>query len=460
MRKKVDFTTGSNLKNILVFAIPVLFGEILQQLYNTVDSMVAGKFSGDAALAAVSVCSPTTKLVVSLFSGLSIGAGVVMSKAVGFGDKKETSKKAVTLFTAGVIFGVLISIIGVLLSVPLLEISQPRADYYAEALLYLRITFAGTWGILAYNILAAIQRAHGDSHSTFYILASTGVLNVILDYCFVRFFGWGVAGVAIATTIAEVLSAVLAFIRVKKHVSDFCFNFKILKNGMKVVWEAFSIGLSVAIQSMALFMSNMFIYRYINLFDTASVAGISAAQKLDAFASMPAGCFAGALSTAVGQNLGAANYSRIKPLFRITFILSLGMTLFLSLILFIACPFLASLFSDEEPVISTAVAMMSTLLPFYFSVSIRHTMAGAIRAYGKTLWPSVSVIFGMVVVRQVFLAIMMNTNAPDIKYLFMCYPTGWIASLIPVVLYFIFVTKKLYGFGATYVPKREGRVSR
>ena len=447
--KPIDFTQGKNIKNIILFSLPILLGEILQQLYTTVDSMVVGTYSenGEAALAAVSICSVIINVLIALAVGFSVGAGVIVSKAFGVGNKEELRRKSNILLTSGVILGVILSVAGVALARPMLALADTRADYYEEALLYLRIVMAGAVAKLTYNITAGILRSIGDSPSTLRILAITGLLNVALDYIFVRYFGWGVAGVAIATFIAELLSAAMAIIKIRRYIDGFRFDLREMKRGMRVVKDAFAIGISVALQNAVLCFSNVFIYRYINVFDTAAVAGISAAQKLDTFSGLPANSIAATLSTAVAQNIGAGKYERIRPLIKDAFIVGIVSLALVSGTIYLMAPEIAYLFNENPDVIASCVAMVSTLSPFYILMTTRHLLAGALRAYGKTFWPAMSVIFGMVVVRQIFLAVMMQH--PNINYIYACYPFGWFVSLFPIVIYYFIMKKKLRGLSKT-----------
>ncbi|MBQ0025989.1 MAG: MATE family efflux transporter [Lachnospiraceae bacterium] len=446
MFKSIDFRSGNAIKNLILFAIPLMLGQLLQNLYNTVDALVVGNFNGDAELAAVSVCSTSSNVIVGFFVGISVGAGVVASKAFGFGDKNNLNRTVKIIITFGVALGLIASCIGVLLVRPMLDLSGARPDYYDKAYLYLIIFMAGVIFTCAYNFCAGTLRAIGNSTATLVILAVSGVINVGLDLLFTGLLGWGVAGVAIATVIAQAVSFVIGVILICRNIGEKCFDIPLtFRNGGKVIKETLSIGVATGMQSAIISFSNTIIFRYINMFDTAAVSGFGVGSKLDHFALIPLDCLGSAVSTGVGQNIGAGKFERIKPIVYDGLIITTAASmLFGGTMLILARP-LVGLFTDNPATIAAGTQMVRTLTPLYWISAVRYTLAGALRAYGKSFWPSATALFAMVGVRQLFLAIVM-TN-PKIDYVFWCYPVGWIAASIFILIYYLLVRKELKGLG-------------
>ncbi|MBQ0025988.1 MAG: MATE family efflux transporter [Lachnospiraceae bacterium] len=447
MFKNIDFRTGRPLKDLILFAIPLALGQFLQILYNTVDSLVVGNFCGDAELAAVGVCATSSNVIIGFFTGLSIGAGVVVAKNFGMGDFQRLKDSIQAITTFGVLLGILTIGIGLVFAKPLLDVSGARPDYYDKAYTYLMICMGGVVFTCSYNISAGIIRAIGNSAATLKILAISGVVNVCLDLLFTGAFGWGVAGVAIATVIAQAVSMFCGIIFLHRYLKAPSISITTMwKKGAKSIKESLSVGVAAGIQVSVVAFSNTFIFRYVNMFDTTAVSGFGIGSKLDSYISIPLDSFGAAVTTGVGQNIGAGKYERIKPIIYDVLILETASCMIFGSLMLIFAKQLVGMFSSNPDVISAGTAMLRILIPLYWTNAGRCTFAGALRAYGKTVWPSVSALLSMVVVRQIFLAIVM-TN-PKIDYVFWCYPVGWIASSLFIMIYFALVRKELKGLGA------------
>lgn len=447
MFKNIDFRTGRPLKDLILFAIPLALGQFLQILYNTVDSLVVGNFCGDAELAAVGVCATSSNVIIGFFTGLSIGAGVVVAKNFGMGDQQRLKDSIQAITTFGVLLGILTIGIGLVFAKPLLDVSGARPDYYDKAYTYLMICMGGVVFTCSYNISAGIIRAIGNSAATLKILAISGVVNVCLDLLFTGVFSWGVAGVAIATIIAQAVSMFCGIIFLHRYLKAPSISLSTMwKKGAKSIKESLSVGVAAGIQVSVVAFSNTFIFRYVNMFDTTAVSGFGIGSKLDSYISIPLDAFGAAVTTGVSQNIGAGKYERIKPIIYDVLILETASCMIFGSLMLIFAKQLVGMFSSNPDVISAGTAMLRILIPLYWTNAGRCTFAGALRAYGKTVWPSVSALLSMVVVRQIFLAIVM-TN-PKIDYVFWCYPVGWIASSLFILIYFALVRKELKGLGA------------
>lgn len=443
--RTIDFTQGNIVKNIVIFSIPIIIGELLQNLYNTADSLVVGNFIGDTALAAVTVSMYVSNMIIGFFNGMSVGSNVVVARAFGVGNKEQTNKNIRVAYTFSVSLGIILSVIGILITPWLLKIAGAHADYYGEALTYLRIYLAGIMFTVIYNSGAGIVRAVGDSTSPFIILFITCILNIILDLLFVAVFKFGIAGAAFATVFSQFLSVVLITRTIAKKSSSHCIDFKEMMNeGKEIVKNVANIGTAAGMQSALVGFSNIFVIRYINMFETAAVAGIGIAQRLDKFVVLPVKSFGLTVTTYVSQNLGAKSYGRIKEGASKTMRLSLFTTITISIMVFFLAHQVSGLFSNQEDVIKYSVDMMHIFVPFIFFMAIREVLLGILRGYGYARMPMVLSLIGMVVVRQIYLMITMNIEH-NIMYIYTCYPIAWAATALLLSIYYFHKKKNLKG---------------
>ena len=442
-RGNVDFTKGSIYKGLLLFAIPIMLGEVFQNLYHSTDSVVLGNFAGESALAAVSVCSTLTNLLIGFCNGMSVGGTVVVSKAFGSGDRERLEDSVKYTYSFSILLGIAISVLGLVLAPFLVKLSNVNTDIYSHALTYVRIYSAGLLFTIVYNTAAGILRGMGDMRTPFLILLITCSLNIVLDLAFCAVLKLGIAGVAWATVISQALSVIISY-RVIRHRLGFkCIDIKdTIKNGKETLVEALDVGISAGLQGSLISFSNLFVWRYINRFSTATVAGIGIGQRIDKFVSLPTTAFGTAVTTFAGQNMGAGNYARIKQGVNDALILSCGITVVLGVIVFPIAGILASAFNRNPEVVQVATAMTRTLTPFYIINSIRQIFMGVLRANHRSKTTMILTLAGMVGVRQIYLAIAMAT-IPSIKIIYFGYPIGWAAAFIFVSLYYLGCRKKL-----------------
>ena len=430
LRRNVDFTKGNIFKSLLLFAIPIMLGEVFQNLYHSTDSVVLGNFAGDSALAAVSVCSTLTNLLIGFCNGMSVGSTVVVAKAFGSGDKTKLEESIKYTYSFGVMLGAVFSVIGILIAPLLLRVVNVNEDIYAHALAYLRIYIAGMIFTVVYNNSAGILRGLGDMHTPFIILLISCSLNILLDLLFCAVFNWGIAGVAWATVLAQVLSVAISWYVIRKRMGVKCIAIvDTVKNGRAVIAETLDVGIAAGIQSSIISFSNLFVWRYINRFSTAVVAGAGIGQRIDKFVSLPTTSFGTAITTFAGQNLGAGNRKRVREGIKDAMILSIGITLALGLIIFPCAQYIAAFFNRSPEVIASAVSMTRIMIPLYFVNSIRQIMVGVLRAFKKSQLATAATIGGMVVMRQIYLAISMSIVS-DVRLVYWGYPIGWIFSLL------------------------------
>lgn len=443
MRRIVDFSRGGIVKGIVLFSLPIIAGELLQNLYNSVDALVVGNFVGDGALAAVTVGGTISNMVVNFFNGMSVGANVVVSRAFGEGDRAALDRKIQATFTFSALLGVALSILGILFTPQLLTFAGTQSDYYADALVYLRIYLAGLMFTVIYNNGAGILRAVGDSGTPFRILALTCGANIVLDLAFVIVLPLGVAGVGIATVLSQALSVVLIFRAINRTQGVRCFDLaELRRSGGETIPAVLRVGMAAGMQSALIGFSNIFVVRYMNLFDTASVAGIGIAQRLDKFIILPAKSFGITMTTYVSQNLGAGRYDRLREGRRKCVAIAVGTTLAMSAVAYVFSDQCVALFNSNAAVVSVGVAMLHVLSPCFWIMSLREVYLGVLRGNGRNGVPMLLSLAGMVGFRQLFLAVMMR-GEPQIEYIYVCYPLAWFVTTALLMAYYLLVRKKL-----------------
>lgn len=451
-KNMIDFTQDSIIKNLTLFSLPIVMGELLQTLYNSVDALVVGNFVSDIALAAVTVSSFVSAILINFFNGMSVGANVVVSRAFGRGDQEELVYTIRTAFTFSVILGVILSLIGIILAPQLLDMAGTRDEYYLEALQYLRIYLAGVMFTVIYNNGAGVLRAIGDASTPFYALLVSCVLNIILDVLFVKSFSMGVIGAALATIFSQLLSSVCVYYAINRKICSNSLAFSEIHKGKMVIADIVDIGVSAGLQSALVSISNIFVMRYINLFNTAAVAGTRVAQRVEKFIILPAKSFGITMTTFVSQNLGAKQYKNIRKGVIRCLLLALTVTELLSLVMLFYPKQIVAIFNSEPDVIRVGADMMRVFTPFVFLMAVRECLLGIFRGFGFARVPMVLVLVGMVGFRQLFLAVTMHYNV-DIRNIYYCYPLAWFASVFLLALYFFAIRGRLTG-----LTKESGKV--
>lgn len=449
LRAKTDFTQGSIIRAIIAFSLPIVAGELLQNLYNSVDALVVGNLVSRNALAAVTVSGVISNMVINFFNGMSVGTNVVISKAFGRGDSDELRAKICIAFTFSVILGVTLSLLGIVFTPQLLRFAGAQEEYYTDALTYLRIYLMGLMFTVIYNSGAGILRAIGNSQTPFHILVISCGMNILLDLFFVGVLGLGVAGVALATFFSQGLSVALAYRAISRSQHVRCIDFGALRGGLQTVREVLNVGMAAGMQSALIGFSNIFVVRYMNLFSTSAVAGIGIAQRLDKFIILPAKSFGITVTTYVSQNLGAQHYDRIRLGKQRCLAVALAVTLSISAMVYFFTEECVTLFNPDPEVIATGVAMMRVMVPLFWIMAVREIYLGILRGYGHSTMPMVLSLIGMVVVRQTFLAVTMSAVAPDIRNIYYCYPIAWGATLLLLLGYYFFIRSRLTGLSGT-----------
>lgn len=439
-KANIDFTRGSIVKSLVLFALPILLGELLQNLYNSVDSMVVGNFVSKNALAAVSVCATLSRLIVGFFTGMSVGGSVVTARAFGSGDKERLSRTIRTTLAFSVVLGAVLSVLGALVAPLLMKLSSVPEDVCPDALTYLRIYLAGSLFSVIYNIGAGILRAVGDTQQPFRILLISCCSNIVLDLLLVVVIPLGVAGVAIATVLAQLISVVLLYRTILRIEQGFHLSFRDLKENLSIILELTAIGMPAGMQGAVISISNLFVWRYINGFGSTAMAGIGVAQRLDRFVGMPCTAFGHAMTTFVGQNIGAKQYQRAKQGTWKCLLLAVGYIAVMGTIVYNLADYCAVLFNPDPQVVEISVAMMHFIIPYYTFFAVREVYLGVLRGYGSGMVPMLLNIVGMVLVRQLYLAVSMQSD-PSIVHIFRCYPIAWGATALLLISYYFYCLK-------------------
>lgn len=423
-----DMTVGNPLKLITLFSLPLLAGNVLQQLYNMVDSMVVGQYVGTQALAAVGTGFPIFFMVSSLFMGIGMGSTVIISQYYGGGDMDHVRQTVDTIYTAMLVGCIPLTLFGLFISEPLLNLIHVPADTFELSHIYLLITFCGVMPVFGYNINAGILQGLGDSKSPLIFLSIACVINIILDLVFVIGFGWGVAGVAIATVIAQSFSWIFGIFYINHKYPEIKIHPFRFRFDKRMFLQMFRIGLPIGIQQAIFSVGTMALQSLINGYGSVFMAGFNGANKLDTFVFMPITSFASACTTFVGQNIGAGKLDRVKEGTHSAIKLSVVVSILSGGLLLILGRQLMGMFDPSPDVIAAGMAYLVRIVPFYWMLAILFTMNSVMRGAGETIVPMVSSIISLWLARVPAAYILNALFGRDNMYY--CYFIGWILGLI------------------------------
>lgn len=429
-------TEGIIWKQILFFSIPLLVGNVFQQLYNMADSIVVGNYVSDQALAAVGACTPLINMMIGLFMGMATGAGVVISQYYGAKEEEKVKKAVHTAVAISIIGGLLLTIFGICFAPYLVKVVGVSKEAYQDASLYLRLYFLGGIPFLIYNMGAGILRAIGDSKRPLYYLMITSCLNILLDIVFVVGFHWNIAGVGIATCIGQTVSAVMVMITLMKSRESYGIDIKKIKVDVAICKKMMWIGIPSGLQQSIIAFSNLMVQGFIGRFGDEAVAGCGAYVKIDGFILLPVLSFGLAATTFVGQNIGADRMDRVKKGSLIITAMSAGYIILVSILLYLFRWNVVSVFSQNETVISYGVHMLLYFVPLYFVTSIIQTACGILRGFGNATVPMLIMVGNLCGVRLLWLNVMSHF-CDKIDYVFMGYPLTWITAFVCVVVYVV-----------------------
>lgn len=434
VKKQELMTEGTIWKKILIFAVPLIIGNLLQQMYSTIDSIIVGHYVGKSALAAVGSSTSIINLLIAFSQGASVCAGVVISQYMGARDKKSVHSAVHTAAAVAVLLGLFLTLAGVLMSGQLLVWMQTPDDVINDSTLYLRVYSAGLVFNVVYNMATGIMNAAGNSKRPLIYLGAASVTNIVLDMLFIAVGGMGVEGAAIATDVSQAVSCMLAMIYLFRVDADYRISPKDMHINGHMLSKIIKIGLPTGIQSMVISLSNIIIQSSINSFGSTQMAGFGAYMKVDGFNILPVLSISMAVTTFVGQNYGAGRIDRVKKGAAVTVVMGLIYTALTGILLLTFSEPIMRLFTDDADIIAAGELAMKYFCPYYMLLSILNVLAGTVRGAGKSVPPMVILLFAMCVFRVLWIKLVLpHYNTIDVVY--MVYPVSWVIGAALMALY-------------------------
>ena len=433
--RDVDMTTGSITRHIILFALPLLAGNLFQQLYNMVDTWVVGRFVSNEAYAAVGSVGPIVNMLIGFFMGLSSGAGVVISQYYGAKRYEEVERVVHTVIVMTAVLGVAFTALGLGMAPVMLRLMKTPENVLPESTAYLTTYFSGIMGLMFYNIGAGILRAVGDSRRPFYYLMVCAVMNTVLDLVFVICFDMGVQGVALATILSQAVSAVLVILTLLR--TDECVKLRPKK--LKLHWDMLGkivkVGIPAAIQMAITAFSNIFVQSYINYFGAHCMSGWTTYAKVDQMIFMPMQSIALAATTFVGQNLGCSQVERARKGVSRALVLAICSTVLLMIPVLVFAPYIVAFFNETPEVIRYGTMLLRWITPFYILCCFNQVYSAALRGAGNSKAPMIIMLTSFVAFRQLYL-FCMSRICNEIIPIAMGYPAGWLLNSTLVTIYF------------------------
>lgn len=440
---EIDMSIGSLLPKLFMFSIPIMLSGLLQLLFNAADLVVVGKFAGSIALAQVGATTAIINLIINLLVGLAIGTNVTLARYFGAKDERGISETVHTTMVLAVVGGTLIGVIGVAFARPLLTMMGTPADILDGAVLYMRIVFVGAPVSAVYNYGAAILRAVGDTRRPMYYLMAAGVLNVLLNLFFVIVCKLAVAGVAIATTLSQVLSMVLVVRCLLKSEGFYRLEIKKLRIYKDKLFQLLRLGIPAGLQGCVFSFSNVIIQSSINTFGSAVISGNTAAASIDGFMFCVVDSFNQTATSAISQNMGARDYKRAEKVVLYCTIITTLLGVAVGLIALIFRQPLISIYAEEAEVIEHGAYRLLVLCPIYFTAGLMNMMGGVNRGLGYSMLPTIVSLIGACAFRIIWIYTVFAA-VPTLFVLYISYPITWtITAAAHYVCYFA-IRKKAY----------------
>ena len=445
MKSKIQengITEGVIWKQLLLFFFPLLLGTFFQQLYNTVDAVIVGRFVGKEALAAVGgAAAMIVNLFVGFFTGVSTGATVTISQFYGGGAKKQVRGAIHTAIAVSAAAGVAIMAAGLVCAPAALRWMNTPPETMADSIIYIRVYFCGMVGNLVYNMGAGILRAMGDSKRPLYFLIASCLVNIVLDIFFVIALGMGVLGVALATILSQLFSAALVCISLSRLEEEIRMRFKEIWFHGWVVKRILAIGLPAGAQTLTYSLSNMIVQADVNYFGTSTVAAWTAYSKVDAVFWMVVSSFGVSVTTFVGQNYGAGYFSRVRKGVRQCLLMTAATSLVITVILLPGGKYLLGLFTKDQEVLTIGMEMIRFLAPFYITYVCVEIFSGALRGMGDALIPMLLSFGGICILRSGWLLAAVPVWN-HMKTVMFSYPLTWVTTSVLFAVYYSYYVKK------------------
>lgn len=427
--KKTSMTEGTIWKILVRFALPLLLGNLFQQLYNMVDSLVVGNFCGDQALAAVSSSNSLCHLIIGFFQGVFIGASVIISRHYGAKDDKGVDKAIHTTVLFSLVIGIALSILGVCFTPTILRWMGTPENVLPESILYFRVYCAGLLALVLYNTATGIFQALGDSRHPLYYLIIASVANIVLDLLFVAGFNWGVGGAAFATLLGQCLSAILAFAHLMSGRFIVTIRLSRLRPDLTVLKQIFHLGLPSGFQNSVIAIANVVIQSNINAFGDIAMAGCGCYSKMEGFVFLPITSLTSAITTFVSQNIGAGKQDRVRTGARQGLAITVVTSEVVGILSFIFAPYIIGLFSPSAAVVAYGVQRARITSLFFCLVGFSHAAAAILRGAGRPIIPMVIFMGVWCFFRICYVTILVGF-IPDIRVVFTAHPVTWAISTI------------------------------
>lgn len=435
LSKNVSLTEGSIYEGIILFAIPLVLTNFLQQLYNTADLMIVGRFAGARPMAAVGATGPISTLLIGMFLGLTTGAGVIISMYFGSDDYKGLKKSVECAYFIAIISGLIIAISGAATTPFLLKILKTPDDIMKDAENYMRIFFLGALPLLIYSMGASISISTGDSRRPFNFLLIAAMVNVVLDLIFVGLLKMSVIGAGIATFCAQSVSAILVTLNLTGSDQAFRLRLKKISYQKEEANKIFAIGIPTGLQASLISFTNVLIQVKVNSFGSNVIAGVAAESRIDGFIFTTLQAVALAATTFAGQNFGAKKFDRIKEGVKVSTIITLGLAGFLSIIAIVFSRQLISAFNPNEEVVEVGARMLRILCYSIWAFGLSENLCAFIRGAGEAMAPMVISFVGLCFLRMAFIYLPLP-NWDNINILFWSYPVSYAGNLLMTWIYY------------------------
>ena len=436
--KNIDMLTGSLYKNILLFTIPIALSSMLQQLFNAADTAIIGFFDTSASLAAVGTNGEIIALIVSLSSGLSVGVNVLIARQIGQRKDHDMASIIQSTILLAVVIGLIGLIMGQCISGPLLMLIKTPSDILNTASIYLRVYFIGYPFLILYDFTAAIFRAYGNSRYPFFALTLSGIANIFLNLVLVAGFKLGVLGVAVATVISTMLSALLMLCRLKKEISTFSFSFCKENLHLNYLLDVLKIGIPSALQGAVFCFANIFVQASVNQFGSSAIAGCTIAMNFEYFAYYVITAFGQTATTFISQNHSAGQYKRCKKIIWICMIFSVLSSLIIIEPLIMFQDSFVGIFSSEASVIENARLRIMCILFFEPLCSFYEIPAGVLRGTGHSLYPAIATILGTCCFRILWIYTIFRQHC-QLNILYSAFPISWILTIILIIIGYVII---------------------
>ena len=443
--KTIMMTEGVIWKQLLAFSMPLLMGNLFQQLYNTVDSVVVGNYIGSEALAAVGSSNSLINLIIGMFMGIATGAGVIISQYYGGKEEQKLHWAVHTCMALSIWGGIFLTVLGIAISPIILRWMGTPEEVMSNSVVYFRIFFGGSLFNLVYNMGAGILRAVGDSRRPLYYLCVSSVVNIVLDLVFVVVFHMGVAGVGYATVTAQFISAMLVMLALTRSNEAYRLELSKIKIDKRMMSRILKIGIPSGVQQSIISLSNVIVQANVNSFGAAAMAGFGSYCKIDGFVMLPLQSFCMAATTFTGQNVGARNIPRVKKGIFQGLVIGAVYTAVMSAVLFFQVDRVLRIFSSDPAVLEYGHRTMYLLLPFYMTMTVHNILMGSFRGAGKTMVSMLIGVGNMCILRMIYINLAVPFF-PSYGAVMLCYPITWITTMLMDIVYCV---------KAKWLPKAE-----